>query len=220
MQPLVFGLPSKGRLKLLLDSYFSKFGLYQIYADRRYRKVLNDFPAIEFRFMPTLDLAEALVSGDVDLCITGYDLMCECCIKRRVSNVHLYCKFNFGAARLCVLVPDQWFYVNTIDDLSILSFNCELVVSSKYPHIANLFLQRYLYNYRVSHSFGVIELEPFVGYADFVIDLVTTGSTLEQNNLKLIERGTILESCACLFYKNRAFNASFYSFTEFVGLDR
>jgi len=45
---------------------------------------------------------------------------------------------------------------------------------------------------------GALEIAPMIGYADMITDLVSTGTTLRDNRLKILEDGQILTSQACL----------------------
>ena len=37
-----------------------------------------------------------------------------------------------------------------------------------------------------------------MGFADIIVDITATGTTMRENNLKLIHGGTVIESEACL----------------------
>ncbi len=50
---------------------------------------------------------------------------------------------------------------------------------------------------------GALEIAPLIGYADMITDLVSTGITLRDNRLKVLEDGLILESQACLIANRR-----------------
>ena len=41
---------------------------------------------------------------------------------------------------------------------------------------------------------GALEASPAMGCADIILDLVSTGVTLKENNLKEIQGGTVLNS--------------------------
>ena len=41
-------------------------------------------------------------------------------------------------------------------------------------------------------------MAPAIGYADLIVDLVSTGTTLRDNRLRALEDGLILTSQACL----------------------
>ena len=56
---------------------------------------------------------------------------------------------------------------------------------------------------KVIKLYGSIELAPLVGLADAIVDLVETGSTMEQNGLKIVE--TISTSSAHLVCNKNSF---------------
>jgi ATP phosphoribosyltransferase len=47
-------------------------------------------------------------------------------------------------------------------------------------------------------SAGATEGAPAAGTAELIVDITTTGSTLAANNLRILDDGLILESCAVL----------------------
>ncbi|PON83808.1 ATP phosphoribosyltransferase HisG [Trema orientale] len=51
---------------------------------------------------------------------------------------------------------------------------------------------------------GALEAAPAMGIADAILDLVSSGTTLKENNLKEIEGGTVLESQAVLVASRRS----------------
>ena len=53
--------------------------------------------------------------------------------------------------------------------------------------------------------YGSIELAPLVGLADGIVDIVETGSTMKQHNLKIDE--VIMESSAFLIANQNSFYA-------------
>ncbi|MBP8718147.1 MAG: ATP phosphoribosyltransferase [Candidatus Atribacteria bacterium] len=62
-----------------------------------------------------------------------------------------------------------------------------LRIATKYPNISrNYCLQKGIYG-EIITLFGSVELAPQVGLADVIIDLVSTGKTLRENNLKVID---------------------------------
>ncbi len=62
-----------------------------------------------------------------------------------------------------------------------------LRIATKYPNISrNYCLQKGIYG-EIITLFGSVELAPQVGLADVIIDLVSTGKTLRENNLRVID---------------------------------
>ena len=56
--------------------------------------------------------------------------------------------------------------------------------------------------YETITSLGATEGSNKLGTSDIIVDLSSTGETLRQNNLKVID--TILKSSACLFYSKKS----------------
>jgi ATP phosphoribosyltransferase len=68
--------------------------------------------------------------------------------------------------------------------------------------------RRYLHTQGIHHfnivqAEGAIEVAPTIGYADIIVDLTQSGTTLRENHLKQLADGTILESQACLIGNKR-----------------
>lgn len=55
---------------------------------------------------------------------------------------------------------------------------------------------------------GALEAAPAMGYADIILDLVSTGTTLRENNLKQLEGGRILESQGVFVASRKALKAN------------
>ena len=52
--------------------------------------------------------------------------------------------------------------------------------------------------YRLVYSAGATEAAPASGTADLIVDITSTGATLEANNLKILDDGVMLKSEASL----------------------
>jgi ATP phosphoribosyltransferase len=79
-----------------------------------------------------------------------------------------------------------------------------LRVATKFPNLTRAFFDRRgLADVRLIFAEGTLEVAPTIGYADLIVDLVSTGTTLRDNRLRVLEDGLILKSQACLI-ANRA----------------
>ena len=59
-------------------------------------------------------------------------------------------------------------------------------------------------------SLGATETYPFIGSAEIITDITSTGKTLQDNDLRVLKDGLILKSSACLFIsKNKKFKLKF-----------
>jgi ATP phosphoribosyltransferase len=96
---------------------------------------------------------------------------------------------DFGKCRLSIAVPDGVEYEG-----------CESLrgkrVATTYPHILARYLRDKDVQAEVVTLSGAVEIAPRLGRADFICDLVSTGSTLVANHLW--EAETILESQAAI----------------------
>lgn len=73
-------------------------------------------------------------------------------------------------------------------------------IATTYPALTKKFLADHDVNAEVVYFSGAVEIAPRLGKAEFICDLVSTGSTLAAN--QLTELHTILESEVCLIQTN------------------
>ena len=77
-------------------------------------------------------------------------------------------------------------------------------VATKYPNLTNNFLiSKGVTQYKLIPSLGATETYPFIGSSEIITDITSTGKTLEDNNLRVLKDGLILQSTACLFISKR-----------------
>jgi ATP phosphoribosyltransferase len=79
-----------------------------------------------------------------------------------------------------------------------------LRVATKFPKVTQAFFEQHgLNEVQFVAAEGTLEIAPTIGYTDFIVDLVSSGVTLRDNHLRILEDGEILKSQACLV-ANRA----------------
>ena len=75
-----------------------------------------------------------------------------------------------------------------------------LKVGTKYPNLTRKFLySRGVTNFTTTKSLGSTELMCAMNTAQVISDITSTGTTLKQNNLRILNDGEILKSQACIF---------------------
>lgn len=212
---LTIGLPSKGRLKESSIDFFNQKGL-KILSSEKERNYFASFEGesnIKIIYLHAKEIIQRLGDGTLDLGISGLDLLNES--EKNVQNkITIKKKLNFGIAKLVVAVPDDWIDVQTIADLEEVAFdirlkkNRRLRVATKYPNLTNNFLiSKGVTQYKLIPSLGATETYPFIGSAEIITDITSTGKTLRDNNLRILKDGLILESSACLLKsKNNKLN--------------
>ncbi len=206
MTALTLAIPSKGRLKEDCDAYFADAGarLKQRAGARGYRAQLNGFADIDVMLLSASEIAASLLAGDVHLGITGEDLLRESAPELE-GRVHLVRPLGFGFANVVVAVPQYWIDVSTMADLDdvcaafVHRHRRRLRIATKYRQLTRGFFARMgISDYRIVESAGATEGAPAAGTAEAIVDITTTGATLDANGLKQLEDGTILESQAQL----------------------
>ena len=75
-------------------------------------------------------------------------------------------------------------------------------VATKFKNLSReWFNDRGITQYELISSLGACENSHIIGKSDLIIDLSSTGETLRQNNLKIVD--VILKSSACLFISKK-----------------
>lgn len=88
----------------------------------------------------------------------------------------------------------------------VLDFNKpQIKIATKMPNITRDFFSKKAVATEIIKLYGSIELAPLVGLADGIVDIVETGSTMKQHNLKIDE--VIMESSAFLIANQNSFYA-------------
>jgi ATP phosphoribosyltransferase len=202
---LTLAIPSKGRLKEKCDETFARAGLTleQVTA-RGYRACLSGQPDVEVMLLSASEIAAALLAGDIHLGITGEDLLRESApeIEDRIALVK---KLGFGHADVVVAVSNYWIDVSTMADLDDVCaayaarHRKRLRVATKYANITRAFFAHNgIADYRIVPSAGATEGALAAGTAEVIVDITSTGATLRDNGLKILDDGVILKSQANL----------------------
>lgn len=183
-RPIRVALPNKGRLSERALELFETAGLKVAFrADRALIASLGeDFQAI---FVRAADVPEFVADGAAELGVTGADLVAES--GRDVVEI---LDLGFGRCRLVVAVRDD----------SDVESPCDLPpgtrIATSFPRTARSYFETLRIQIEIAPVTGATEIAPHLGVADVIVDLTSTGSTLQVNGLR--EVGTVLHSSARL----------------------
>ncbi len=84
---------------------------------------------------------------------------------------------------------------NTVENIkNALYLLNNIRVATKYVNITKDFFKKKGISVQIVKLYGNIELAPLTGLCDVIVDLVSTGETLKQNNLLLIEEIAVITS--------------------------
>ena len=204
---------SKGRLKLEAEKVFKKNGLKIVSkSERSLIGAIKGFPSVRVMYMNSTEIIEALGKGVCAIGISGKDLWHESepSIQSKISLIKEY---NWGKSDLVVAVPTIWIDCVNPTDLEEISFEFYnkkkrlMRVATKFKNLSReWFNSRGITQYDLISSLGATENSNIIGKSDIITDLSTTGETLRQNNLKVIDDGIILKSSACLFVSKKLQN--------------
>lgn len=176
----------KGRIygnvvRLLNDAGFG------VEVDERAYVPRIDDPEIEAKIMKPQNVPRLLELGSHDVGFTGHDWVIE-----TGAQIAEIIDLEFDRVKIVAAMPESF----TNLDLT----QKKIVVASEYEQIAKKYLEQKKYQYILLRTFGATEVFP-PDDADMIIDNVSTGRTLNEHNLTIID--TILES-STRFYANQA----------------
>jgi ATP phosphoribosyltransferase len=209
---LRFAIPSKGSLYDGTIAFLEGCGLRVSRPNpRRYTASIRALPEAEVLLHRAPDIVEKVAEGEIDLGVTGLDLVEELRGDRDDPLV-IFEDLGFGGAELVVAVPEAWIDVTSAIDIADLSVELHaqgrpLRIATKYQAQARRFCYANGINYfRLIDSQGATEAAPGLGYADIIIDITETGTTIRDNQLKIVG-GPLLRSQACLIASRHSLRA-------------
>ena len=164
-----FAIPKKGRLYDKVLEMLKGAGIDFRREPRLDVALCVDLP-ITLVFLPAADIAKYVGEGNVDIGITGWDVVQESQVQ-----VDKIMDLGFGKCKLCVQAP----VVDCVSDVASLAG--KRIVTS-FPNVTKQFFDKYdKENGTTTHiNFvsGSVEAACGLGLADAVVDLVETGTTM------------------------------------------
>ena len=171
---LRLAIPNKGRLVEPTLALLRDAGLLFDEHDRSLVAQVQNVD-LDILFVRASDVAEFVTDAVADLGITGADLLAEA-----GSALPITRRLGYGRCRLAVAVPADS-NVERVEDLA------GLRVATAHPNVAREFFRRRQIPCEVIALSGAVEVAPRLGLAEGIVDLVSTGSTLAMNGLRVVE---------------------------------
>ncbi|HTY75634.1 MAG TPA: ATP phosphoribosyltransferase [Candidatus Nanoarchaeia archaeon] len=219
MEKLKFAIP-KGSLEKATAEFFAKSGFKIGASERTYRPTIND-PQIELKVLRPQEIPVFVSEGLQDIGITGEDW-----VRENRADVEVLQNLEYGKIRLVIAVPNSVPPGTTLGEFmeSIWAQGKNFRVSTEYLNIASEYLKN-LPEYKkrfgdsdpmlvtpwwrkgdnsrtkIFLSFGATEAKPPEN-SDCIMDVTETGTTIEANNLRIIE--TVMKSAAILIANKKA----------------
>jgi ATP phosphoribosyltransferase len=170
---LRIALPNKGTLADPAATMMREAG-YRQRNDNRDLSMLDEENDIEFFYLRPKDIATYVGSGDLQLGITGADLMDE-----SGSQVRGVLPLGFGQSKFRFAAPDrgidgrEW----KLEDLE------GKKIATSYPRLVRAHLARSRVRADIIKLDGAVEISVQLNLADAIADVVSSGRTLRQHNL-------------------------------------
>lgn len=185
-------IPNKGRIADPIIETIEKSGLRIKSGVQRKLISRTSDPGIEVLFARPIDIPEFVADGAADLGITGRDMIME-----RGSDVEELLDLQSGNANLVLAVPAE----SGIKDPKDLD---SLRVATEFPGISAKYFEEIGIDVTLVPVGGACEAAPYLGIADAIIDLSSSGVTLATNNLRVVDE--ILKSTTVLVANRSAKN--------------
>ena len=182
---LKIALPNKGSLaddsiRILIEAG------YRQRTDSRDLVTIDSENDIEFYYLRPRDIAIYVSSGELDLGITGEDLLIDSEV-----NAQILLKLGYGKSTFRFALPAA--LANSSTESALQGKR----IATSYPGILAQALKRLKINSEIVSLDGAVESSIKLGVADAIADVVSTGTTLKQAGLAIIGE-PILESEAVL----------------------
>jgi ATP phosphoribosyltransferase len=185
---LTIAIQKKGRLSDQSVNLIKKSGInFSSKGDNLLAKS-NNLP-IDILFVRSDDIPSLVSNGDADLAIVGENVLIEKSLFKK-TNIKKLINLGFSKCRLSLAIPKN-IKTKNIQNKKI---------ATSYPNTVKKYLKDNDITASIVNINGSVELTPYIGMSDMICDLVSSGATLEANNLEEIE--VILQSEAVLIKNN------------------
>jgi ATP phosphoribosyltransferase len=219
MDKVKFAIPA-GSLAKATSYFFARSGYEIGGTERTYRPTIND-PEIEMKVLRPQEIPVFVSEGLQDLGITGQDW-----VRENRADVEILQDLEYGKIKLVIAVPksvnENWNMGDFME--SVWSQGKNFRISTEYLNIASEYIKgkpEYKKRFgdadpmivtpwwkkgdnpraKIFLSFGATEAKPPEN-SDCIMDVTETGTTIEANNLRIIE--TVMKSAATLIANKKA----------------
>ncbi len=184
---LKIAVPNKGRLYEDTIDLFRRAGLSITKNDRKLYATTQD-GNYTLIFVRAQDIPSFVSDGVMDMGVTGQDIVAESDVP--VDEV---LELNFGGCKMVVAAREDS-SVNRAEDLPD-----NVKIATSFPTITKKYFEKLNKKVHIIEVCGATEITPKLGLSDVIVDITSSGSTLQTNNLKVIAQ--IMTSKATIITK-------------------
>lgn len=199
------GVPKNGSFQQEAIKTYENAGLDLSGLDTDSRTYNQEAEDAEVYLLRPQDVPWAFFNGEIDSGVTGYDLLVEYTLGEDVEadtpqyevlmdyllgeqseqETSVYEELGFGDVEIVFATGDR--DILREDDVS---------VATSYPNIAEEYLSNNFEDYDLVEAEGSVEVFPQFESIDGVVEVVDSGTTIDENGLEVVE--TLFESEAVL----------------------
>ena len=174
MKPMLNVALPKGRLGEKVYAMFEKAGFECPSIKENNRKLIfeNEEVGVRYFWVKPSDVAMYVERGAADIGVAGKDILLE-----YEPDIYELLDLDIGKCRMAVAAKEDF-----RDDPQN-----TLRVATKFSNIAKNYYAGKGREIDIIHLNGSIEIAPILGLSDVIVDIVETGTTLKENNLKVFE---------------------------------
>ncbi|KNZ69068.1 ATP phosphoribosyltransferase [Thermincola ferriacetica] len=183
----------------------------ELETDSRKLFFVNEEDRVKYIICRPTDIPTFVEYGAADLGFVGKDTIVE-----QNKDVYELLDLKYGACRFVVAVPEKTAQDGQWEQMT------HARVATKFPRVAQNYFAAEGKQMEIIKLHGNIELAPLVGLSEMIVDIVSTGRTLRENNLVAVAE--IFKSTARLIanrvshrLKNNRINPLIGQLKEVVG---
>lgn len=172
---------SKGRTATDALKLLAKANITFPDFDKKSRKLVfySKDCSIKMIYVKAIDVTTYVEQGAADIGIVGRDNILEA-----QADIYELLDLKLGKCR---------FVIASLKELALAKGN-KIKVASKYPRVAENFFKKKGISAETIKLNGSVELAPIINMADCIMDIVETGSTIDENGLTIIEDVEIIST--------------------------
>jgi ATP phosphoribosyltransferase len=169
----------KGRLQDKVLKLLERVGLNFSFSSRSYRPVCSD-PEVDAKILKPQNIASLVALGRHDVGFVGRDWIIELGLDGEDSDLVEVMDLGFNPVRIVAAVPDSLLKDGEIQAQS------PMVVASEYEKLTRQYLEKKGLDAVFIKAYGATEALPPED-ADMIVDNTSTGATLIQNRLTIVD---------------------------------
>lgn len=164
----------KGRLGEKVYKLLSTLGYAcEEYSENNRKLIFKDEKnGVSYFWVKPSDVAKYVELGAADIGVVGKDIIDE-----NQPDIYELLDLNLGKCRMCVAAKNGY-----VEDTTR-----AVRVATKFVNTAKAYYAKKGREIEVIKLNGSIELAPILGLSDVIVDIVETGTTLKENDLKVFE---------------------------------